>query len=100
MKKLRKENFDKLFEQHEPRSNDNVMEIMQEIYARMPWNQSIQLSNGKSFFLKKFIEPRFNPENETCEFGFDAKFTDESGHIEFNVTKSGWEFCINNTIDE
>jgi len=92
MKYLTDEKIDEIRDHYEPRSNDNVLEIMHEICARLPWGQEITLSNGKKFFLKKFTEPR--EKDGVFEFGFDAKFSDDSGHVEFNVTKSGWEFCL------
>lgn len=73
-----------------------VMEVMQEVYARLPYGQKFQLSDGSTAYLKKFIEPRICPyENHSFtgspQLGFDVVL--ENGkldHIEFAVFQSGW----------
>ena len=56
------------------------------------WEQPVQLSNGKSFVLRKSVEPQCEDEHgeSVHRFGFDAAFTDGLGHIEFMCEKTGW----------
>lgn len=74
------------------RKNTVIMEVMREIYARLPYDQEFTLSDGSKCRLKKFVGPRFctrdGPYHGAGELAFDVVI--EGGkldHLEF--------FCFN-----
>ena len=75
-----------------PGAWSEVEDVMREVFARLPYGESIKLSNGREFHLKKFIEPRIGSEGRWM-FGFDAVFPDAQpgtmDHFEFVVRHSG-----------
>ncbi len=67
-----------------------VMEVMQEVYARLPYGQKFSLSDGSTAYIKKFSEPKLRDDGQRG-FGFDVQI--EGGkldHIEFAVRDSGY----------
>jgi hypothetical protein len=67
-----------------------VLEVMREVYARLPYGTAFKLSDGSTGEIAKFSEP------EECEdgifrFGFDVQIQGgKLDHIEFFVTQTGW----------
>lgn len=67
-----------------------VMEVLREVYARLPYGQEFELSDGSKAYLKKFYEPR-NLEDRRPEFGLDVQIIGgKLDHIELHVEQSGW----------
>lgn len=65
----------------------SIMEVMNEIYARLPWGQEFTLADGRTAKLVKLVEPADHEDGP--RFGFDAVFSD-GGHIEFYARQTGW----------
>jgi hypothetical protein len=75
-----------------------VMEVMREVYARLPYNQKFTLSDGSIAYIKKFSEPKLRDDGQRG-FGFDVKI--EGGqldHIEFAVRDSGFGRALSEGI--
>jgi hypothetical protein len=67
-----------------------VLEVMREVYARLPYGAPFKLSDGSTGKIAKFMEPG-EAEDGEFRFGFDVQI--EGGkldHIEFLVTQTGW----------
>lgn len=71
-----------------------ALEALQQVFARMPWGQVFQFSDGRRGRVVPFYEPRWRKgatgSTELVEGGFDVQFSD-GGHLEFQVEQSGWE---------
>jgi hypothetical protein len=65
-----------------------TLKSMQEVFARMPWDQVFDLPGGEQAVIKQFIEPRIN--GGVAEFGFDVRDTLDTWHLEFFVRQTGW----------
>ena len=88
------------FEQERARSTAIALEVMCDVFHRMPFGQQIALSNGKTATIRPFVEPttaddRTDERKGVPQFGFDVVFDDGSGHIEFMAYKTGWGAAIN-----
>lgn len=80
-----------------------AMEVMQEIYARLPYGQEFTLSNGSKCKLKKFVPPKIS--HRDCEHQYEGRpecafdVIIEGGkldHLEFYIFQTGGGgFCIN-----
>lgn len=71
-----------------------ALEALQQVFARMPWGQVFEFSDGRRGRVVPFYEPRWRKgargSTELVEGGFDVQFSD-GGHLEFQVEQSGWE---------
>lgn len=71
-----------------------ALEALQHVFARMPWGEVIEFTDGRRGRIEPFVEPRWRKgalgSTQLVEGGFDVKFLD-GGHLEFWVTQSGWE---------
>jgi len=67
-----------------------VLEVMREVYARLPYGAPFKLSDGSTGQIEKFSEPE-EFEDGTFRFGFDVQIQGgKLDHIEFYVTQTGW----------
>lgn len=78
------------------RSRDAIaMEVMQEVYARLPYDQEFTLSDGSKCKLKKFVSPCISqkeghPYEGRPEFGFDVVIEgNKLDHLEFYCFNTG-----------
>lgn len=71
-----------------------ALEALRHVFARMPWGEVVEFSDGRRGRVEPFYEPRWKKgatgSTELVEGGFDVKFLD-GGHLEFQVQQSGWE---------
>lgn len=84
------------FEEHKARMDALTMEVMQDVWHRMPFGQEIALSNGETATIKPFFEPRPGDPDATeadranASFGFDVIGPQGAWHLEFVAYRSGW----------
>lgn len=84
-------NIENLLEEYTRQVNKISMEVMQEIYARLPYDSSFTLSDGSVCKLKKFVAPKICKQEghqyyDMPYFGFDVII--EGGkldHLEFET---------------
>lgn len=71
-----------------------ALEALRHVFARMPWGEVMEFSDGRRGRIEPFYEPRWTKgatgSTQLVEGGFDIKFLD-GGHLEFQVNQSGWE---------
>ena len=79
----------KVYEETSARINTHAMEVLQELFHRIPFGTEITLANGKTATITPFIEPRVDDDGKLSAV-IDVKYHDGSGHFEFCVYQSGW----------
>ena len=67
-----------------------VPEVIRELFARIPWEQTFTLSNGRTARIVKFFEPK-KDNTGSWHFGLDVKLSGGHGpdHLEFIMTHTG-----------
>lgn len=83
-----------LIAQYRGKAEAIALEVMQDIYARLPWEQEFKLADGSTAKMVKFVSPKISTtENERkgspC-FAFDVII--EGGkldHLEFYCYQTG-----------
>lgn len=82
------EQFENAMHQYEHRRDAICKEVMQELYARLPYGEKFQLSDGSVGFVKKLAEPYIR--DGRTQFSFDVII--EGGkldHLEFVCKNTG-----------
>lgn len=84
-----------VFTTQKARMDALTLEVMRDVWHRMPFGQEIALSNGETATIRPFVEPREgNPEREDDlsrpNFGFDVVGPGGSWHLEFWTSRGGW----------
>lgn len=88
------------FTEYEYKKDAIVVEIMREIYARLPYGEKFQLSDGSIAYLRKLSEPKLqNSEHQhypdVPRFGVDVII--EGGkldHLELFTFQTGWGSAV------
>ena len=81
-----------------------ALEVMREVFARLPYGQEFRLSDGSVARLEKLAEPELcrNEHSENYErpcFGVDVVI--EGGtldHVEISAFQTGWGMAVNPAI--
>jgi len=85
------EEMDDLYEQVTARVTSVALEALQDVYARLPYDTDIPLSNGLTARIEKFVDPEIRERDdgeERPQCAFDVKFP--GGHLEFTIELTGW----------
>lgn len=73
------------------RTSQVRVEALVAIWHRMPFGQTLELSNGKTAVITAVGEPDVSEaDGSTLGFMFDLAYTDGSGHLEYYVKATGW----------
>ena len=94
------QDFDSQFANMRQRAHTMVMEAMLEVFNRMPFNQPVEMANGRTAILAP-VGVVYEADTELAQgcdelrphrFTFDLRFTDGKSpdHIEFTVEHTGW----------
>ena len=85
----------RLVADHKASVNRVSMEVLQDVFHRMPFGAQIQLASGDVAEIKPFFEPVDGSKRQpgdhfrdVCHFGFDV--VGPNWHLEFVVSQSGW----------
>src|SRR6516165_2057087 len=78
-----------------------ALEVMREVFARLPYGQEFKLSDGSVARLEKLFEPELcrNEHSENYErpcFGVDVVIDGGTlDHVEISAFQTGWGMAIN-----
>jgi hypothetical protein len=68
--------------------NTPALEVLNELFHRIPFGAKFTLANGRTATIEPFFEPREVEGRLTA--GIDVTYEDGSGHYEFTLEQTGW----------